>query len=122
MSEERPKLLTITIRPREGETERLNVFNAEEWMDTTAGKPGRFRLRRNGAWVRRGREKYTFFTGQGVQRYLATLLEDKGRKRTINPFLQQHPTNAMMPFRSRRSIHGQAIRKTEKAPFIRLLA
>jgi hypothetical protein len=44
------------------------------------------------------------------------------RKRTINPFLQHHSINAMMPFRSRRRIHGQGIPTTEEAPFSRFLA
>lgn len=43
-------------------------------------------------------------------------------KRTINPFLQHHSINAMMPFRSRRRIHGQGIPTTEEAPFSRFLA
>jgi len=74
MAESRPKLGTITLK-LDKKTERINIFGAEEWVDTTNGKAGRFRLRINGKWYSPEGEKYHFLTSNGLIHFLETKLQ-----------------------------------------------
>lgn len=69
---ERRKPDIILVAEKRGNRRRLELFRSEQWPERYKNKPGRYRVRANGRWVRTKPEVFTLtYITDSLRRWLS---------------------------------------------------